>query len=573
MADGYNGFNQYTDQIKKIPLLSVEEEREICNRAANGDQEARKKLIECNLRLVVHIARKYNGRGLSIEDLVQEGNEGLMHAVEKFDSSKGTKFSTYATYHITFYITRAIQNSGNIISIPVFIQKKIRELTSVEKLLEQKLERKPTTKELAAELSETTDTINELSSYIQCTNENLLSLSSQPTDNESATLENVLPSREPSPQEEVEGRLLYQRIAQVLEYSNLNEKAITVLKYRLGLGESKILTYDEIGVIIGVTASRAQQIYDRAIAILIHSEVLEEIMKDANVSNLYYRLLNEIRSKTTKPSENLSDRPDFYRRYARQGYDIIEIEAAFNKLDETKKSDILKFYGGNLKNPQKNQLSKNRSNIINIFLSRDFITILNQTIHTQLTEQIKELTQVQEFKTLYEKLGEEWKLLIVLAFGYQPDQAFSIETIANLFRTTKEGISAAIGSASNTTNRINKKEEIAEKTSDSPNEWFKKIALRNECAENSIEQDVSPTHRKKINTIYKYLGTKWKILSVLAFGYKADEPFNLKEMADLFGIKPTDIVMAEKKLVATIAMEMESVQAKKAGNPFVYVNQ
>ena len=250
----------YLKEIGKIPLLNAEQERELAQKMQDGDREAKNTLVESNLRLVVSIAKKYMNRGLSLLDLIQEGNIGLIKAVDKFDYSKGFKFSTYATWWIRQAITRAIADQARTIRIPVHMVETINKLTRVQRQLIQDLGREPTIDELAEKMNMPADKIRD----IQRISQDPVSIDKPVGEEEDSHLVDFIPSDEyVSPDDEVSRELLKEDLIKVLDL--LTEREAKVIRLRFGLDDDKQRTLEEVGRSLGVTRERIRQIEAKSI--------------------------------------------------------------------------------------------------------------------------------------------------------------------------------------------------------------------------------------------------------------------------------------------------------------------
>ena len=255
----------YLKEIGKVPLLSAEEEVELAQRMEDGDQEAKNKLTEANLRLVVSIAKRYVGRGMLFLDLIQEGNLGLMKAVEKFDYHKGYKFSTYATWWIRQAITRAIADQARTIRIPVHMVETINKLIRVSRQLLQEYGREPTPEEIAAAMGITVDRVHEILKISQ----EPVSLETPIGEEEDSHLGDFLPDENvPVPAEAATFTLLKEQLHEVLD--TLTEREQRVLILRFGLEDGKARTLEEVGKEFNVTRERIRQIEAKALRKLRH---------------------------------------------------------------------------------------------------------------------------------------------------------------------------------------------------------------------------------------------------------------------------------------------------------------
>ena len=262
----------YLKEIGQVRLLSADEEIELAKRVSEGDKAAKDKLTEANLRLVVSIAKKYSGRGLHILDLIQEGNTGLIRAVDKFDYTKGNKFSTYATWWIRQAITRAIADQARTIRVPVHMVEVINKATRCNRKLVQELGREPTLEEIAAELNLPIEKIIEANRTAADT----LSLDMPVGDEEDTTIGSfVEDDNTPSPADATSNTLLAEALTEIL--GTLTEREADVLRMRFGMYDGRTHTLEEVGQIFGVTRERIRQIENKAIRKLRHPSRAKKI--------------------------------------------------------------------------------------------------------------------------------------------------------------------------------------------------------------------------------------------------------------------------------------------------------
>ena len=255
----------YLKEIGRVPLLSAEEEVELAKRMEQGDEEAKKKLAEANLRLVVSIAKRYVGRGMLFLDLIQEGNLGLIKAVEKFDYGKGFKFSTYATWWIRQAITRAIADQARTIRIPVHMVETINKLIRVSRQLLQELGRDPTPEEIAAAMEIPVERVREIQKVAQ----EPVSLETPIGEEEDSHLGDFIEDEDaPAPAEAASYILLKEQLESVLD--TLTPREEKVLRLRFGLDDGRSRTLEEVGQEFGVTRERIRQIEAKALRKLRH---------------------------------------------------------------------------------------------------------------------------------------------------------------------------------------------------------------------------------------------------------------------------------------------------------------
>ena len=265
----------YLREIGKIPLLSFDQELELAKEILNGSEEAKQKLSESNLRLVVSIAKKYVGRGMLLLDLIQEGNMGLIKAVEKFDYTKGYKFSTYATWWIRQAITRAIADQARTIRIPVHMVETINKLIRTSRHLLQQLGREPTPEELAQEMEMPLDKVIEIQKIAQ----DPVSLETPIGEEDDSHLGDFIQDEDsPAPQDSAAYTLLREQLEDVMK--TLTPREAKVLKLRFGLDDGRTRTLEEVGKEFNVTRERIRQIEAKALRKLRHPSRSKKLRDD-----------------------------------------------------------------------------------------------------------------------------------------------------------------------------------------------------------------------------------------------------------------------------------------------------
>lgn len=254
----------YLREIGKIPLLSNEEEVDLAYRIVKGEKKAKDKMVEANMRLVVSIAKRYSGRGLDFLDLIQEGNTGLLRAVEKFDPDKGFKFSTYATWWIRQAITRAIADQARTIRIPVHMVETINKVLRATRKLTNELNREPTVEEIAKEMGMEPEKID----YVMKIKQDIASLDAtvgRDGDDEDSVLGDFIEDEgRVSPEDAAAAQMLKEQIAEIL--SSLSEREQKVVKLRFGIGGGRPHTLEEVGAEFSVTRERIRQIEAKALS-------------------------------------------------------------------------------------------------------------------------------------------------------------------------------------------------------------------------------------------------------------------------------------------------------------------
>ena len=254
----------YLREIGKIPLLSNEEEVDLAYRIVKGEKKAKDKMVEANMRLVVSIAKRYSGRGLDFLDLIQEGNTGLLRAVEKFDPDKGFKFSTHATWWIRQAITRAIADQARTIRIPVHMVETINKVLRATRKLTNELNREPTVEEIAKEMGMEPEKID----YVMKIKQDIASLDAtvgRDGDDEDSVLGDFIEDEgRVSPEDAAAAQMLKEQIAEIL--SSLSEREQKVVKLRFGIGGGRPHTLEEVGAEFSVTRERIRQIEAKALS-------------------------------------------------------------------------------------------------------------------------------------------------------------------------------------------------------------------------------------------------------------------------------------------------------------------
>src|SRR5713226_10096388 len=269
-----DSLHQYFREFLGIPLLSATHEASLAERAERGDMDARNQLIEANLRLVVSIAKKYVGQGLTLEDLIEEGNIGLIRAASKFDYRKGFRFSTYATWWIKQAITRAILEGTRVVRLPVYIMEEVMRVKRMTRQLYQELGREPTPENIGERLGMSAERVSELLIWA----EKVFSLDAPLSEEEENTLGDIIEdTRERGPVELTDRQLLHEEIRKALGQLTLRERQ--VIELRFGLVDDHDHTLEEVGKKLKVTRERVRQIEERAIRKLRHPQA-SRILKD-----------------------------------------------------------------------------------------------------------------------------------------------------------------------------------------------------------------------------------------------------------------------------------------------------
>lgn len=254
----------YLREIGKIPLLTPEEEADLAQRIVKGDKKAKDKMVEANMRLVVSIAKRYGGRGLDFLDLIQEGNTGLLRAVDKFDPDKGFKFSTYATWWVRQAITRAIADQARTIRIPVHMVETINKVLRTTRKLTTELNREPTNEEIAKALDMEPDKVD----YVMRIKQDIASLDasiSRDSDDEESVLGDFVEDEErDSPEDSAANQILKEQLSEII--ATLTDREQKIIRLRFGIGGGRPHTLEEVGAEFDVTRERIRQIEAKALA-------------------------------------------------------------------------------------------------------------------------------------------------------------------------------------------------------------------------------------------------------------------------------------------------------------------
>lgn len=472
----------YLKDISVKKLLTLEEERELAKRIKDdGDDEARKKIIESNLRLVVSIAKRYVGNGVSLSDLIQEGNMGLMKAVNKFDPSKGFRFSTYASWWIRQSVVRSLAEKGRSIRLPVHQNETLVQYKKTIKKLEAKLNRQPTTNEIAKEMNLSVEKVNEIYNWSMDT----ISLNLFIGEGENMELEDFIPSDDEPMSDVVDRSLLRDEVSELLKGCKLTEQELEVLKYRYGfVGEP--WTLERIGKKLNKTRERIRQVENSALKKIRKSEHIEDFAAFLENPNQALANINEFRGvyrKEGSTHRSLLSKNSSISRTKRSNVNIKtiyqmlgdfskeEVDAAILRLSDEDQELIKLRYGDDLENPVSVPLSeRNRSKYYGIVIPRmkrllnnpntvlrskykksdsyiedeeTWNLSLNQDdgfeeVGRENTETLREIVKTPLFSQLVDELDENEARIVSLKFGDFYDDFLSIDDVSKILGVETE---------------------------------------------------------------------------------------------------------------------------------------
>ena len=470
----------YLQEIHK-PILTKEQEKSLALRIRNGDEKAKELFIERNLRLVIKVARKYTGHGISFLDLIQEGNLGLIKAVDKFDVTKGYKFSTYATCWIRQSIQRSLGDKSRNIRLPVHLYEKVKKYELLKKKLSLKFNREPTFEELSKKMRVSIDTIYKYERLKHDT----ISLNMIVGDEDSELEDFISLSTESIDNQFIEENLK-DVIENLLKNSNLTTKEIDILKLRFGLGTNDPKTLEETGKIYGVSRERIRQIQEKALKKIRRSYNVKELAiymdnpKEAQKNIDRYRLkyqqhsLQKIKLKDRKESELKMEMQEKTKRKSKDNlyeyfsdYSKPEVSKVISRLDEDELELLHKRYGDNLLEPVKNDIDADEKKVIISNIIPRIQRMLegkkvrrrknNQKPQSTIVEEkTEETVQPQnflnkedykqilgifhnpEFLEMTKKKPLDECLIMSLKLGYFQEKCFSTDAIADFLDVDKE---------------------------------------------------------------------------------------------------------------------------------------
>ncbi len=356
-----NSLKLYLKEISEIPLLTIAEERNLAIKIAEGDIEAKDLFIKSNLRLVVSIASKYTERGLPLLDLIQDGNLGLMKATDKYDITKGFKFSTYASHWIKQYITRGIASKGRNIRLSQYMYDKVSLYINTKSKMENKLGRTPTENEIAKEMNLP---VEEISKFNKLTSDTL-SYNSYIGDDEESELADFIPANTETPEELAINDNMKFQIRNLLETSNLSPKEKDILMLRYGFNDSDPLTLQEIGKKYNISREGVRLIENKALMKIRNSKYIKELANsDKSLKNIedFKRQDKEKKLKQSERKKNnyMKKSKSIYEYF--NDYTKEEIDETISKLNEKDRLLLTSKYGEDLTNPIKTKLTREESN-------------------------------------------------------------------------------------------------------------------------------------------------------------------------------------------------------------------
>ena len=443
------GLNQYFREISKIPLLTREEEIELKRRIDSGDEEARKKFIEANLKLVISVAKKYNYKGRDLDDLIEDGNIGLMRAINKFDPTKGYKFSTYAKWWIKQEIERSIEEHSKNIRIPSYQYENIRNYKKAEEKLLQEKRRKPTIEEMARELNITIEEVREIKK-LQETN---ISLNKQLEDND-IELEEFIISDENIEDSAIEN-IIKKELYNGIKSSHLTKKELYVLVYRYGLFSRGKKTLEKIGDELNVTRERVRQIEIKAINKLLNNKSIvhlktyllrdDEALRYKEQNEKKDKELEDLFNKCNLSNEERTTIIYFYGLKNNIKYSIEEIAILLNESiknirnhKKTALMKIMRFPDNKItkeimkKMKKKKKKKKNSDTIKRIDLPDNFYNIVAEVIKLPI------------FKDLMKDYKMNDAIIVLLYEGYYNNTHYSKKSLAKAFLKTEKDITDII---------------------------------------------------------------------------------------------------------------------------------
>ena len=477
-SDNYgNSVAKYLKEIGKYPLLTQQEEIELAYKIKFGDNTAREKFLNSNLRLVVSIAKKYHCDNLSFLDLIQEGNLGLIQALEKFDVTLGYKFSTYATWWINHYITKAIIDKGSAIRIPVHAYEKFLKYKSIQNKLELDLNREPTIEEIALELKMTPKEVSEIVKY----DYDITSINNVINEDQDSELGDLLPDNEDIELSTINS-LLKEDIINLIKTSNLSEREIKILLLRNGFINDKVYTLEEIARMYNLTKERIRQLEEKALAKLRKSKRVNDFLcysQDIKNSKTFLETLNK-KQRSTKEQKIIAEitysynaeikksLSNLFKKYSKEKIGFMlsnfseyelniidsinkESEISFEQFDYFNKvlKHKIKFY---LHNSKPVDLEKSNENFINTMkrFKNQVEGYYIRNNYTELAEDdcdcIIDFLNSDKLLKFIDMFQFKNIICVLLKYGYFNNKCLSISFISNLLRVPEKTVNGYINS-------------------------------------------------------------------------------------------------------------------------------
>lgn len=519
----------YFLEAGKRKLLSREEERELAIKIKQGDAKAKELFIESNLRLVISIARKYLGRGLSFLDLIQEGNIGLMVAVDKYDVDRGLKFSSYATHWIRQGITSAIANKSRNIRIPIYMYGKIGIYREVITRLEEKLNRDPTLNEIANEMGISISEVSKLHKF----QEDTVSINTLIGDDEDTELENFIPALEETPEDIVIAKTMQYEVKKLLYDCNLKQREIEVLMLRFGFCGGKPLTLEEVGQIFSICRERVRQIELKALSKIRRSKHIEafvECMQNPDKSleliggfrgkyretgNLNKAFLKEAERAKRKEDEEMVKLQSIYQYF--NDYTKEQVDLMLSKLSDEEIALITLRYGEDLSKPISGKLTKGQ---------RD-------KFYGSLVPKMRRLL-------FYQNKGEKQKRKKANSIVSEPTTAMVDGKKKELIKQGESVIGEDITLISN--EDFDKKSNVSFEPLE--NNLEQENISREDCLK-FLELLRTPTFSQMISL----LSVKEAVIISLKLGYIDGKYFSTEDIAEFLSIKPDEVRDTTKKVL------------------------
>ena len=475
----------YLQEINKIPLLTPEEEKSLAERISQGDEKARKKFIESNLRLVIRIAKRYTNMGIPFMDLIQEGNTGLIIAVDRFDVKRNTRFSTYAESWIKQVITRALTDKKRIIRIPHNIYSMVNKYRRVEDSLEKKLHREPTTEEIAKEMG---ISVSKLEDILMWQNDTVSISNTTDNDDDDYNLENIIPSLDDGPETIAFVNTMQKDVRQMLDECSLNYKEKSVIIMRFGLNGEK-LTLEETGQRLGITRESARQIEKKALfklrepqkirPLAVYTQYPEKSLdRIYDYRQKYYDKFNKPPKSKTSTNNSSSTRKlptiyDYFKYNTKE-----QVNSVISRLSEEEQYLVRLRFGEDLNIPSPSELTeKGRTKFYQIVVPKikrmlseedekilannptgEYLTPLTELLssedYNQLTqgeqypgkitnqdyEQAIRLLKTPEFIRLTKIINIQQAIKLILKLGYVEGKHFSNKALANFLKIEEEQV-------------------------------------------------------------------------------------------------------------------------------------